>query len=95
VSCCQSALRLDPQVQDALPYHIIMLDQVRRRIDEFDIFHFHIDLLHAPLVHDLADRTLTTLHGRLDLPDLMPFYPIFRTFRSHRSRTISVNIGTT
>jgi glycosyltransferase involved in cell wall biosynthesis len=40
--------------------------------------HFHIDVLHAPLVHGLADRTLTTLHGRLDLPDLRPFYATFR-----------------
>jgi glycosyltransferase involved in cell wall biosynthesis len=38
----------------------------------------HIDLLHAPLVRDIADRTLTTLHGRLDLPDLAPFYGAFR-----------------
>jgi glycosyltransferase involved in cell wall biosynthesis len=72
------ALRLNPAVREHLPYHMIMLDEVRRRIDEFDVLHFHIDLLHGPLVRDVADRTLTTLHGRLDLPDLVPFYAAFR-----------------
>ena len=78
VRCCEMALRLDPSVRDGLPYHMNMLDDVRRRIDQFDVLHFHIDLLHAPLVRDIADRTLTTLHGRLDLPDLAPFYGAFR-----------------
>ncbi len=78
VRCCDMALRLNPAVRDPLPYHMIMLDEVCRRIDEFDILHFHIDVFHAPLVRDIADRTLTTLHGRLDLPDLLPFYAIFR-----------------
>ncbi|HEY1384336.1 MAG TPA: glycosyltransferase family 4 protein [Dongiaceae bacterium] len=77
VRCCETALRLNPEVRDALPYHMIMLDEVGRRINQFDILHFHIDVLHAPLVHSLADRTLTTLHGRLDLPDLRPFYATF------------------
>lgn len=44
---------------------------------EFDVLHFHIDLLHFPLVREFADRTVTTLHGRLDLPDLKPFYTAF------------------
>ena len=78
VRCCEMALRFNPAVRDALPYHLIMLDEVRRRVDQFDLLHFHIDLLHAPLIRDIADRTLTTLHGRLDLPDLAPFYAVFR-----------------
>jgi glycosyltransferase involved in cell wall biosynthesis len=77
VPCCQSALRLDAAVQDPLPYHVAMLEQVRRRASEFDILHFHIDLLHFPLIRDIAFRTVTTLHGRLDLPDLRPFYRAF------------------
>ena len=78
VRCCDMALRLNPAVRDALPYHMIMLDEVRRRADQFDVLHFHIDILHAPLIRDIADRTLTTLHGRLDLPDLASFYAAFR-----------------
>lgn len=77
IRCCDMALRCNPAVHDPLPYHLIMLDEVRRRIDQFDLLHFHVDLLHAPLVRDIADRTLTTLHGRLDLPDLVPFYAAF------------------
>jgi glycosyltransferase involved in cell wall biosynthesis len=77
VPCCGAALRLNPAVRDTLASHMVMLDKVRRRADEFDILHFHIELLHAPLVREFADRTLTTLHGRLDLPDLIPFYGAF------------------
>jgi glycosyltransferase involved in cell wall biosynthesis len=77
VRCSETALRLDPSIKDALPYHMIMLEEVRQRADEFDVLHFHIDLLHAPLVRELSDRTVTTLHGRLDLPDLKPFYEEF------------------
>jgi glycosyltransferase involved in cell wall biosynthesis len=78
VRCCDMALRLNPIVRDPLPYHVIMLEEVRQRASEFDVLHFHIDFLHAPLVRDFADRTLTTLHGRLDLPDIAPFYSVFR-----------------
>ena len=51
-----------------------MIDKVRERANEFDVLHFHIDLFHFPLFRSLAARTLTTLHGRLDLGDLKPFY---------------------
>jgi glycosyltransferase involved in cell wall biosynthesis len=77
VSCSDAALRLDPSVKDPLPYYVMMLEEVRQRADAFDVLHFHIDLLHAPLIHEFADRTVTTLHGRLDLPDLKPFYDTF------------------
>jgi glycosyltransferase involved in cell wall biosynthesis len=74
VPCAREALRLDPSVKDPLPYYMLMLDRVRRRADEFDILHFHIDYLHFPLFRDIAGQTLTTLHGRQDLPDLAPVY---------------------
>ena len=77
VPCASKALRLDPAVKDQVPHHLVMLDRVRRRAAEFDVLHFHIDLFHCPLFRDIADRTVTTLHGRLDLPDLVPFYSAF------------------
>jgi len=77
VSCCTRALRLDPTVRDTIPHFMLMIDKVRARAKEFDVFHFHIDFFHFPLFHSLAARTLTTLHGRLDLGDLKPFYSRF------------------
>jgi len=44
------ALRLNPSVREPLVYHVIMLEELRQRIDQFDVLHFHIDLLHAPLI---------------------------------------------
>ena len=54
-SRCRRALRLDPDCQDPLVYHLIMLDRVRERADEFDIMHFHTDYLHFPLFADMLD----------------------------------------
>ncbi len=80
VRCSDMALRLNPAVKDALPYHLIMLDEVRRQAHRFDVLHFHFDLLHFPSMRDWADRIVTTLHGRLDLPDLKPFYAAFADY---------------
>ncbi|WGF90762.1 glycosyltransferase family 4 protein [Marinivivus vitaminiproducens] len=80
VPCCDIALRLDPAVKDPLPYHMLMLEEVRKRVAEFDVLHFHIDLLHYPLSRGFANKVVTTLHGRLDLPDLYPFYKAFPDF---------------
>jgi glycosyltransferase involved in cell wall biosynthesis len=74
VPCCTHALRLDSTVGDIIPHFMLMIDKVRERAHEFDILHFHIDLVHFPLFRSLAARTLTTLHGRQDLGDLKPFY---------------------
>jgi glycosyltransferase involved in cell wall biosynthesis len=72
--CVPQALRLDPNVRDTIPYYMLMLDRVRQRAADFDILHFHIDQFHFPLFRPIAGRTVTTLHGRQDLPDLHPLY---------------------
>ena len=74
VSCASMALRLDSNVRDPIPYYMLMLDRVRALAEEFDILHFHIDQFHFPLFRQMADRTVTTLHGRQDCPDLKPLY---------------------
>ena len=77
VPCCAQALRLNPSVRDPIPYYMLMLDQVRRMAPQFDILHFHIDQFHFPIFHEHARRTVTTLHGRQDLPDLKHLYDGF------------------
>jgi len=65
------AIRLDEYpLKSDLAAHLVMLHEVRRRAAEFDIIHFHVDLLHLPLFEAIAHRTVTTFHGRLDLKDL-------------------------
>src|SRR6476660_8557625 len=77
VPCSEQALRLNPSVRDPVPYYMLMLDKVRKMEAEFDVLHFHIDQFHFPIFHELASRTVTTLHGRQDLPDLKPLYAGF------------------
>ncbi|MDQ0073375.1 glycosyltransferase involved in cell wall biosynthesis [Variovorax boronicumulans] len=69
------ALRLDPApLKSDLASHLHMLGELKRRAHEFDVLHFHVDLLHFPFFEDMAHRTLTTLHGRLDIADLPAVY---------------------
>jgi glycosyltransferase involved in cell wall biosynthesis len=77
ISCTPTALRLNPDVRDPIPHYMLMLDRARQLADRFDIIHFHIDQFHFPLFRDLASKTLTTLHGRQDLPDLQLLYKAF------------------
>jgi glycosyltransferase involved in cell wall biosynthesis len=74
VPCVPKALRLDAGVRDPIPYYMLMLDRVHQRAHDFDILHFHIDQFQFPLFRPVAGRTVTTLHGRQDLPDLLPLY---------------------
>lgn len=69
------AIRLDPHLlKSDIAAHLNQLQEVRERAQDFDVIHFHLDLLHFPLFADMANRTLTTLHGRLDLKDLPEAY---------------------
>jgi glycosyltransferase involved in cell wall biosynthesis len=70
------SLRLDG-IHNALPYNIIMLDRVAARMREFDVIHFHIDFFHYPIFRGMASKTVTTLHGRQDLPELPAIYTAF------------------
>ena len=77
VPCATEALRLNPSVKDWVPHYMIMLDRVRRMAHKFDILHFHIDAVHFPMFADCPARTVTTLHGRQDLPDMKALYYAF------------------
>lgn len=73
---CPKALRL-AGIEDHLASHLVMLDDVRRQADHFDLIHFHTDLIQFPMFRDIASKTVTTLHGRVDLPDCHPIYRAF------------------
>lgn len=74
VPMCPEALRLNDDVIDPLAHHVRMVEEVFRRKNEFDIIHFHIDYLHYPLSSREKVPNVTTLHGRLDMRDLVPLY---------------------
>jgi glycosyltransferase involved in cell wall biosynthesis len=77
VAPCARSLRLADCV-DPLPHHYLMLEEVYRRAHDFDIVHFHVDYLHFPHSRRARIKHLTTLHGRLDIPDLEPMYREYR-----------------
>lgn len=77
VSVCPRALRLDEDTVDTLAHHILLLERVRQSAEQFDVIHFHVDYLHYSLSRMNEWAHVTTLHGRLDLPDLQPLYREF------------------
>lgn len=78
IGVCPSALRLSRDVIDPLAHHVLMLEKVIKHLREFDIIHFHIDYIHFPLIRSKKLRSLTTLHGRLDIGDILPLYKEYR-----------------
>ena len=78
VPVCARSLRLDPEQRDQLAHHVLMLEEVAKRAAHFDVIHFHIDYLHYPLSRRQRVPQLTTLHGRLDMPELGALYAEFR-----------------
>jgi glycosyltransferase involved in cell wall biosynthesis len=74
----ERALRIQgKQVTDPISHHVRLVERVFRQSANFDVLHFHIDYLHFPLARRSPIPTLTTLHGRLDLPDLAPLFAEF------------------
>ncbi|MFM0415970.1 glycosyltransferase family 4 protein [Paraburkholderia aromaticivorans] len=80
------ALRLDPSTRDVVAPHMLLLEKVRRVAGEFDVLHFHLDYLPFSLFSQLDVPFVTTLHGRLDLPELQA---VFNTFPKVRVISIS------
>jgi glycosyltransferase involved in cell wall biosynthesis len=74
IAPCAKSLRLDGNCIDPLANHILMLEMVLRETRRFDLIHFHIDYLHFPVSRRNGWPNLTTLHGRLDIPELAPLY---------------------
>ena len=75
------ALRLDGSVRDPNALHMVMLEGVRQKCDdeEFDFLHFHLDYYPFSLFFRQPTPFVTTLHGRLDLPEHQPVFNTFST----------------
>lgn len=86
VATSGKALRLDPACIDPLAHSILQLEKVMKAANEFDIIHFHTDFLHFPVTSRFDIPCVTTLHGRLDIPDLQPLYNEFP-----KQRVISIS----
>jgi glycosyltransferase involved in cell wall biosynthesis len=97
IAACPESLRLNQRCVDQLAHHYVMLADVLDRAREFDVIHFHIDYLHFPLTRIMGVPHLSTLHGRLDLDDLVPVYrkfnrtPLVSISRSQRKPLHWVN----
>jgi glycosyltransferase involved in cell wall biosynthesis len=81
VSPCRQSLRTDERSVDSLAPHVTMLNQVFKEPHKYDIIHFHIDYLHFPVSMRANVPNVTTLHGRLDIPELEPLYREFSDMR--------------
>jgi glycosyltransferase involved in cell wall biosynthesis len=77
VAATPRSLRLDKSCIDSVAHHVLLVEQVSRHAREFDVIHYHIDYLHFPLSRCRPHPHVTTLHGRLDLPDLVSLYDEF------------------
>lgn len=90
VSPCKNALRLDRNIVDPISAHFTMMEMVEQQAHNFDIIHCHIDYLYFPIIRRSRYPHITTLHGRLDLPELKPLYreyaeiPLVSISRSQR-----------
>ncbi|MEW9585163.1 glycosyltransferase family 4 protein [Paraburkholderia sp. DGU8] len=71
------ALRLDTSLRDLIAPHMVLLERVRQVAHEFDVLHSHLDYLPFSLLSELDIPFVTTLHGRLDLPELRPVFNAF------------------
>ena len=78
VSCSRRASRLDKHSIDPLALQVLMLERVYQLASGFDVIHFHIDYMHFPVSRCHRRSHVTTLHGRLDIPELVPLYKEFR-----------------
>lgn len=78
VAPCGRSLRLDESCVDQFVHHIYMLELVYQQASQFDIIHFHCDYIHFPLMRRHPTPHVTTLHGRLDLPDIVNLYREFK-----------------
>lgn len=86
VVCRDRSILTDQRLCSYVPDHILMLDRLRQVADRFDVVHFHTEFLHFPMFEDIAERTVTTCHSRLDFIGHRAFFR-----RYHRFPLISIS----
>jgi glycosyltransferase involved in cell wall biosynthesis len=97
IAACDQALRLDSNVVEPQAHDAFQLDQVLEHADSFDLIHFHTGYSHFPLSRRLKTPTLTTFHGRLDIPDLKRLFrsakdlPVVSISNSQRKPFLKMN----
>lgn len=80
VICRDRSLLTDDRLTSEVPDHILMLDRVRQVADRYDVLHFHTEFLHFPIFEDIAERTVTTCHSRLDFVGHRAFFRRYGRF---------------
>jgi glycosyltransferase involved in cell wall biosynthesis len=78
IASCERSLRKNERCKDPVAREVLLVDRVIEYVDEFDLIHFHTGYLHFPVCRYLPVPHVTTLHGRLDMPDLVPVFDRFR-----------------
>ena len=71
------AIRLDPAIRDWIAAYAVLMEYVAQRAHQFDVLHFHVDYFPLSLFSRLGVPFMTTLHGRLDLPEFKAVYETF------------------
>lgn len=74
VAACPRALWREPGCRETLPQHVRLMELVFADVSRFDMIHFHCDYVHLPLLRRTACPSLTTLHGRLDIPEVRALF---------------------
>jgi glycosyltransferase involved in cell wall biosynthesis len=78
IASCERSLRKNERCKDPVAREVLLVDHVIEYVNEFDFIHFHTGYLHFPVCRYMPLPHVTTLHGRLDLPDLVPVFDRFR-----------------
>ena len=78
IASCERSLRKNERCKDPVAREVLLVDHVIEYVNEFDLIHFHTGYLHFPICRYLPVPHVTTLHGRLDMPDMGPVFQRFR-----------------
>ena len=85
IASCERSLRKNERCKDPVAREVLLIDHVIEYANEFDLIHFHTGYLHFPICRYLPVPHVTTLHGRLDMPDMGRVFERFRDVQIGRA----------